>query len=387
MGIYLKNKAGQPMNEKEIAEIRRRFRPDKTNISKIRGCYINESHEIISEFYESLGLLAPEQTEDILSRLKKTLSGTLGKNLVDMEFSTQQVLESDEHKLLSSLRKSALSDDAIVKEFYEKVRTTLDIEGAYLILLASDTYDIPSFSKDGEEKEDSTVMFSYFVCAVCPVKLTKPALGYHAHENKFCNIRSDWSVGVPEIGFMFPAYEDRGANIYKAVYYTRSASESQPEFVQTIFGTEIPMPAAEQKENFQSILSETIAEDCNMNVVKAVHTEIAELIEEHKSTKKDEPLTVKKETVKEVLSSCNVPAERIQAFEERFDETFGEETEISAVNLATKQIEVNTADVSIKVSGDRGDLIRTKVIEGVKYILIRADDSVEVNGVRIAINP
>ena len=123
-----------------------------------------------------------------------------------------------------------------------------------------------------------------------------------------------------------------------------------------------------------------------MNVVKAVHTEIAEMIEEHKSTKKEEPLTVSKANVKEVLTSCNVPEERIQAFEERFDEVFGEKTEISAVNLASKQLEVTTADVSIKVSGDRGDLIRTKMIDGVKYILIRADDSVEVNGVRININ-
>ena len=376
------------MNEKEIAEIRRRFRPDKTNISKIRGCYVNESHEIISEFYESLGLMTPEQAEDILTRLKKTLSGTVGKNLIDMEFSTQQVLESDEHKLLTTLRKSGLSDDTAVKECFEKIRSSLTIEGAYLILLANESYDVPAFSKDGEEKEESTEMFSYFVCAVCPVKLTKPALGYHAHESKFCNIRSDWAVGVPEIGFMFPAFENRGANIYKALYYTHNVSESQESFVRTVFGTEIPvpMPAAEQKETFQSILGETIAEDCNMNVVKAVHTEIAEMIEEHKSTKKEEPLTVSKANVKEVLTSCNVPDERIQAFEERFDEVFGEKTEISAVNLASKQLEVTTADVSIKVSGDRGDLIRTKMIDGVKYILIRADDSVEVNGVRININ-
>ena len=376
------------MNEKEIAEIRRRFRPDKTNISKIRGCYVNESHEIISEFYESLGLMTPEQAEDILSRLKKTLSGTVGKNLIDMEFSTQQVLESDEHKLLTTLRKSGLSDDTAVKECFEKIRSSLTIEGAYLILLANKSYDVPSFSKDGEEKEESTEIFSYFVCAVCPVKLTKPALGYHAHESKFCNIRSDWAVGVPEIGFMFPAFENRGANIYKALYYTHNVSESQESFVQTVFGTEIPvpMPAAEQKETFRSILSETIAEDCNMNVVKAVHTEISEMIEEHKSTKKEDPLTVSKANVKEVLTSCNVPEERIQAFEERFDEAFGEEAEISAVNLASKQFEVTTADVSIKVSGDRGDLIRTKMIDGVKYILIRADDSVEVNGVRININ-
>ena len=375
------------MNEKEIAEIRRRFRPDKTNISKIRGCYINESHEIVSEFYESLGLMSPEQTEDILARLKKTLSGTQGKNLVDIEFSTQQVLDSEEHKLLTTLRKSGLSDDNAVKEFYEKVRSTVVLEGAYLILLANDTYDIPSFSKDGQKEDESTEIFSYFVCSICPVKLTKAALGYHAHEKKFCNIRPDWAVGVPEIGFMFPAFDDRTANIYKSLYYTRNVSESQEAFVQALFGTETPMmPAAEQKETFQSILSETIAEDCNMNIVKAVHTEIAEMIEEHKNSKNQEPLTIKKENIKDVLTSCSVPEERIQSFEERFDEVFGEDTEISAVNLANKQLEVHTADVSIKVNGERGDLIRTKIIDGVKYILIRADDSVEVNGVKISIN-
>ena len=374
------------MNEKEIAEIRRRFRPDKTNIAKIRGCYINEEREIISEFYESLGLMATEQTEDILSRLKKVLSGTIDKNLTDIEFSTQQVLESPEHALLTTLRKSALSDDEAVKALYEKIRETLVLEGAYLILLASDTYDVPVSGKDGEEDGESTEMFSYFVCAICPVKLTKPALGYHAHESRFCNIRPDWAVGAPEIGFMFPAYENRGANIYKTLYYTRNVSESQGDFVQALFANEVPMPAAEQKETFRAILTETIADDCNIAVVKAVHNELSEIIEEHKNTKKEDPLVIDKQTVKDVLVACAVPEERIQAFEERFDEEFGEETEISPVNLVSKQLEVQTADVSIKVNAERGDLIRTRVIDGVKYILIRADDSVEVNGVRIAID-
>ncbi|MBE6666514.1 MAG: DUF4317 domain-containing protein [Ruminococcaceae bacterium] len=375
------------MNEKEIAEIRRRFRPDKTNISKIRGCYVNESHEIVTDFYESLGLISPEQTEDILARLKKILSGTQGKNLIDIEFSTQQVLESEEHKLLTTLRKSGLSDDTAIKEFYEKVRSSVILEGAYLILLANDTYDVPSFSKDGEKEDESREIFSYFVCAICPVKLTKAALGYHAHEKKFCNIRPDWAVGAPELGFMFPAFDDRTANIYQSLYYTRNVSDSQEAFVQTLFGTETPpMPATEQKETFQSILSESIGEDCNMNIVKAVHSEITEMIEEHKNTKNPEPLTLKKENVKDVLTACSVPEEKIRSFEERFDEVFGEDTEISAVNLANKQIEVSTADVSIKVNGERGDLIRTRIIDGVKYILIRADDSVEVNGVKISIN-
>ncbi len=374
------------MIEKEIAEIRRRFKPDKTNISRVRGCYINEDKEIVSEFYESLGLLSPEATEDILARLKKTLSGTIGKNLIDIEFSTQQVLESPEHQLLMALRKSGLGDDALVKELYEKIRSSLVMEGAYLILLACESYDVPAFGKDGSEDTESTEMFSYIVSSICPVKLTKAVLGYHAHESKFCNIRPDWAVSAPEIGFMFPTFDDRTANIYKTLYYTRSTAESQTAFVETVFGNEIPMPAATQKETFSAILSETIADDCNISVVKAVHTELSEIIEEHKDTKKEDPLTIKKETVKDVLVSCGISEEKVQAFETRFDEEFGAETEISPVNLVNKQLEVSTADVSIKINGDRGDLVRTRIIDGVKYILIRADESVEVNGVKININ-
>lgn len=374
------------MNEKEISEIRRRFRADKTNIAKIRGCYVNNDKEITSEFIESFGLMETDRVEDILSRIKKVLSGTLGKNLMEIEFSTQQVLESPEHQLLTTLRQSKLTDDTAVKELYEKIRTSLTIDTPYLILLASDTYDIPSYHKDGMESEESTTSFSYFICAICPVKLTKPSLAYHTHENKFSNIRPDHAVSAPEIGFMFPVYEDQGANIYKTLYYTHSASESQNTLAEILFANEIPMPATEQKETFQSILSDTIAEDCNISVVKAVHSELNEIIEEHKNTKKEEPLVIDKKTVKDVLTSCAVPEERIQAFEERFDEEFGEETEISPINLVNKQLEVKTADVSIKVNTERGDLIRTRIIDGVKYILIRADDSVEVNGVRIAIN-
>ncbi len=374
------------MNDKEIAAIRRRFRADRSNISKIRGCYVNEQNEITSEFYESVGLMATEHVEDILSRMKKVLSGTPGKNLLEIEFSNQQVLESPEHALLTSLRKSSVSDDEAVKVLYEKIRSTVMIEGAYLILLASDVYDIPTVTQDDMEIEESTESFSYFVCAICPVKLTKSSLGYHTYENKFCQIRSDWAVSAPEIGFMFPAYENRGANIYKTLYYTHSASESQNDLAAALFASEIPMPATEQKETFRALLSDTIAEDCHIDIVKAVHTELTELIEEHKNTKKEEPLVIDKETVKNVLETCAVPDERIRAFEERFDEEFGEQTEISPLNLVTKQLEVHTANVSIKINAERGDLVQTRIIDGVKYIMIRADDSVEVNGVRIAID-
>lgn len=375
------------MNEKEIAEIRRRFRPDKSNISRIRGCYVNESREIISEFNESLGLMAPEEAEEILTILKKALSGTIGKNLLDIEFSTQQVLEAPEHKLLTELKKSVLFNNDAVKELYQKIMESLVIEGSYMILLAADSYDVPSFSKDGEKEEESSLVFSYFLCAVCPIKTTKAVLGYHAHENKFCNIRPDYVVGAPEIGFMFPAYEDHGSNIYKVLYYTRNTKESQVDLANALFANEIPMPAAAQKEIFEDILSETVAENCNLTVVKAVHAELSDIIREHKENKVKEPLVIGKEAVKDVLRSCAIPEEKIQNFEERFEEEFGAETEVSPRNLINnKQFELTMPDVSIKVNPEHSDLVRTRIIDGVKYIMIRADETVEVNGVRILID-
>lgn len=375
------------MIEKEIAEIRRRFRHDKTNITKIRGCYVTESGEILSEFYESLGLMPQEEVEELLAILKKTLSGTIGKNLIDIEFSTHEVLESPHHQALMELRKSALSDDTLVKELYEKIRSSLKMETAYLILLASDRYDVPSFSKSGDEEEDSSEIFSYFTCAICPVKLTKTALGFHAHENKFCNIRPDHVIAPPSLGFMFPSFDDRTANIYKSLFYTRDTSDQHEELFNSIFGKEeTPMPATVQKETFQSILAETMDAECNMNVVKSVQNEIRELIDEHKEAKKAETLVINKEVVTNALTSCGVSEEHIKAFEDRFDKEFGKEVELHPSNLIDKNFEVKTTDVSIKVNPERTDLIRTRIIDGVKYILIRADETVEVNGVHIHID-
>ncbi len=377
------------MIEKEISELRRRFRPDKTNITKLRGCYVNEENEIVSEFYESLGLLPELQAEEILSILKKTLTGGIGKNLIDIEFTANEVLNSESHKLLSDLRKSALGEDALVRELYEKIRASLVMDTAYLILLAADRYDVPSFSKNHDEDEESTEIFSYFVCAICPVKLTKNALGFHAHENKFTSIRSDYAIAPPALGFLFPTFDDRTANIYKSQFYTRDTALDNAPLLTALFGkeeTEAPMPAAIQKETFRAILTETMETDCSMNVVKSVQNELRSLIEEHKETKKEEPLVIDKAIVKGALTSCGISEEHMQAFDKRFDEAFGPEKELHPENLVDKSFEVKTADVTVKVAPDRADLIRTRVIDGVKYILIRADESVEVNGVRIRID-
>lgn len=375
------------MNEKEVGELRRRFRPDKSNITHIRGCYVNESREIVSEFDQAMSMLSQDDSEMILATIRRTLSGSLGKNLTDIVFDTQQVVDSDEHRLLMALRDSSLGDAGALSAFYARVIQSLDIEGGYLILLSRDAYDVPYRSRDGEKQEDaSSEVFSYILCSICPVKLTRPALSYAPHENEFHHLGLDWVVAAPELGFLFPAFDDRSTNLYGALYYSRDLTQNHQAFVDAVFRRQAPMPPAAQKEAFSSILEDALADTCSMELVQAVHEQFCGMIAEHKESKIPEPLRLTKGAVKGVLKTCGVDDAHMTQFEARYDESFGPDADLSPKNVVdTKQIEVSTPDVTIHVNPERSDLVETRIIDGARYILIRADEGVEVNGIDIHI--
>lgn len=375
------------MNTREVSEIRRRFRADKSNVTHVRGCYVNEKKEIISEFHQSMTLLTQSESEELLSILKRTLSGSIGRNLVDISFDTKQVISGDEHRLLMALRSSSLNDLDAVHTFYQRVIKSLNLDTNYLILLTNDSYDVPYRAKDGEEFEDaSNEVFQYILCSICPVKATKPALSFHAHENTFKNLSPDWIISPPELGFMFPAFDDRCTNLYNALYYTKNPGENHRAFVDTVFNAPILMPAKRQKETFQELLGQSLEEECRCEVVRAVSDQLHALIEEHKQSKDPNPLVISKNGMKRLITGSGVSDERAEAFSEKYDEAFGSETALSPRNLVDAKTEVRTADVRIQISSGRSDLVETRIIDGVRYVLIRVEDSVEVNGTPITID-
>ena len=236
------------MNQKEVRELKRRFRPDKNAISRIYGCFVDPNRRIISYLDESLGLMPEDEVEKYLNLLKKTLSGTLGKNLIDIVFSTQQVVDSPEHRLLTRLRDTQLEDAEVRQEFYDKVIASLSMDDSrYLILLAHDSYDVPYRGKDDEVQADaSDQVFSYLVCCVCPVKERRGELGYFPGDNEFHSCSSQ-VVSAPEVGFLFPAFDGRATNLYNALYYARKPDGLHQELIDAVFHTEPPMSAADQR--------------------------------------------------------------------------------------------------------------------------------------------
>lgn len=375
------------MNDKEIGELRRRVRRDRSNMTAIYGCYVNDSGEIVSEFRRSTGIMPENEADKYFGFLRKTLSGSIGKNLIDITFKTSQVAGSEEHKMLMDLRRTELKDDELRLAFYHKIMESIVIDGAYLILLGCDSYDVPFKSRDDAAQADnSQETFTYILCAVCPVKQTKPTLHYVPEDKEFHDGGITNVVSAPEVGFLFPAFDNRATNIYNALYYTRSTKESQEALVTALFNTPIPKPAQEQKKSFEALLTTSLGDQCSLDVVQTVHDQLCQRIEMHKESKVPEPLLVSKADVQDVLTACGVTEEHIAKFSVDYDEAFGFEAELHPKNIIdNKHFEVHTPDVSIKVDPTRSDLIETRIIGGVKYIMICADEDVEVNGVSIRI--
>lgn len=377
------------MNKKELREIRRRFNPDYDSISHIYGCYVNAAHQIVSDIDMSVGLMEKEEAEMYLKLLKKGISGTLGKNLLTIDFSTEEVESGDEHRLLQALRQSHLRDENLRNLFYERVIENLDMgEDSYVILMASDAYDIPFKGSDDELwDEGSNEVFDYFVCCICPVKDAKAALSYQAEEKNFRGACIGHVLTAPEIGFMFPAFDDRSTNIYNLLYYCRKTSEIHEEFIDGIFNTKkVPMSADAQKNVFTMVLEESLGKDCSLEVVQAVHGQIRDRLLLHKESKDPEVPELYIEDVDEILKTTGVPEEKIQKFNETCEQQFGEYAVLNPENMIeSKKFELETPEVKIKVDPEYANTIETRVIDGSRYILIPITEGVEVNGIDISI--
>ena len=380
------------MNQKELNEIRRRFKLDRNSISKIFGCYVNSNKEIISWIDASMGLMQQEEQEMYLGLLKKALSGALGKNLVDIVFSTQQVADSDEHRLLQTMRQTELKDPGSRETFCRRLIDALDMgETNYLILLAADTYDVPHRSRDDLEVPDaSETVFRYFVCAICPVKDPTLALQYSDRDKEFRGSSTGHIAQPPALGFLFPAFDDRAANIYNALFYSKDTAQLHQEVIDAVFCIQnTPMSPQEQQNVFTSALTETLEKDCSYDVVQAVHEQLRGRIQEHKDSRDPEPLTLSVREVGDVLTGSGVPEEKVEAFQDQCRRQYGQDAALNPRNIIEAgKFQITTPEVKITVPPEYSYMMEARIIDGRRFILIPADDGVEVNGIAVTIpNP
>ena len=392
------------MNKKEISEIKKQFTPENCSLTRICGCYVDGEKNKKTELKEAFLSLSEEEMFKYFEIFRKSLSGTIGKNLMNMEFPLEQETEGGTQHFLMKLRESKLTDDALVESFYDKIIENYDYPENYYIILIHGVYDIPGKSSDGAEMFDaSDEIYEHIMCCICPVKLSKAGLCYNAETNSIQDRIRDWIVDVPDIGFLFPAFIDRTADIHNVLYYTKKPEEIHEEFIRYILGTGMPVTAGNQKEAFQTIITDTLGMDCDYEVIRNIHENLNEMIEEQKDS--PEPLTLSRNSLKNLLETSGVSEEKMQTFDANFDRAAAasvnqrpvaegsEETlpapapgkvQLYANNIAsTKSFEVKTPEVVIKVNPDRADLVETREIDGRKCIVIEITDEVSVNGIPV----
>ena len=371
------------MNKKEVLEIRKQFTPANCAITRIAGCYVDHEKNKRMESKSAFLSLPEEEAFKYFDIFKKTLSGTMGKNMLNMEFPIDQEMPGGTQEFLMKLKASKLEDDMLLEEFYDKVIAAYEYAENYYIILIHAMYDVPGKSSDNMEMFDaSDEVYEYLVCSICPVSLSKAGLSYNAEANCIQDRIRDWVVDMPDKGFLFPAFNDRSTDIHGVLYYTKKSEDLQLELIEQLLGARLPMSANTQKETFQILIEDTLGEEGDYETIRNIHETLNDLIEEHKE--EPEPLQLDKTDVRKVFEQSGVSAERMEQFDRNYEETAGEKTSLLAANIAeTKKFQIETPDIVIKVNPERSDLIETRMIDGRQCLVIAVDDHIEVNGVNV----
>lgn len=374
------------MTRKELNEIKSQYTLEDCGILRLCGCYVDGERNKITQFNENFLNLPEEEKHKYFDIFKKTLSGTPGKNLVDMKFNVDAYADEGARTFLMNLRDSGLKDDRLLDEFYDKIINNYSYVGNYLILLINQVYDIPAVTTDNIEMDDaSDEVYSYILCSICHVNLSKPGLGYDEEDNNFHDKKQNHMVDVPDVGFLFPAFNKRSADEDMTLFYTKDVSEFEDGLIDCLLDCAVPLPAKQQKETFTSLVNEALGEEADLEIVKNIHENLEQIIEEKKQ-ESPAPVMLDKTEMKDLLEKSGVKEEKLENFEEHFEMAAGEHGKLVASNVSSgKKFEVKTPDVVIKINSDKTDIVSTQVIDGRQCLVIQIDERLEVNG--ISVNP
>ena len=374
------------MTRKELNEIKSQYTLEDCGILRLCGCYIDGERNKITQFNENFLNLPEEEKHKYFDIFKKTLSGTPGKNLVDMKFNVDAYADEGARTFLMNLRDSGLKDDRLLNEFYDRIINNYSYVGNYLILLINQVYDIPAVTTDNIEMDDaSDEVYSYILCSICHVNLSKPGLGYDEEDNNFHDKKQNHMVDVPDVGFLFPAFNKRSADEDMTLFYTKDVSEFEDGLIDCLLDCVVPLPAKQQKETFTSLVNEALGEEADLEIVKNIHENLEQIIEEKKQ-ESPAPVMLDKTEMKDLLEKSGVKEEKLENFEEHFEMAAGEHGKLVASNVSSgKKFEVKTPDVVIKINSDKTDIVSTQIIDGRQCLVIQIDERLEVNG--ISVNP
>ena len=333
------------MRKKDVLELKKRFKKDYCTFTKMCGCYVNGEKNVLLKFRETFLNLEEDEYFKFLEIAKKVLSGTVGNNILELNFPINEEFVNEKQISLMKLKNSKLKDDNILDEFYDSIIDNYDYTGNFLILIFHDAYDVITKTKDNIKIDESVEVYEYVLCAICPVSLSEPGLRYFEEENKIKARIRDWVVEAPTNGFVFPAFIERSTDVNSIMYYTKNPKETHPELMEHALGCYKKQTATIQKEAFQSIIKDSLLvdEDEADKIFMEVQENLNTMIEEYNATYEDvdpEPIILNKKDVQNLLIESGIPEEVTIKIEKSYEESFGEDLPLAESLIDSKALKV-----------------------------------------------
>lgn len=372
------------MRKKDILELKKRLKKDYCTFTKMCGCYVNGEKNVILKFRETFLNLEEDDYFKFLEIARKVLSGTIGNNILELNFPLNEDLINEKQVSLMQLKNSKLKDDSILDDFYNSIIDSYDYTGNFLILVFHDAYDVITKTKDNLKLDESEEVYEYILCAICPVSLSEPGLRYYEDEHKIKARIRDWVVNPPTNGFVFPAFIDRSTDVNSIMYYTKNAKDSHPELMENALGCSSKQTATIQKETFQSIIKDSLDADEEKadKIFMEVQDNLNAMIEEHNAIYEDtdsEPKTLTNKDIQNLLIESGVPEEATTKIEESYVESFGDDLPLAENLIDAKVLKANEQRKKEEHLEKQVAILQTRLEEVKKEVAADNNDEEYVN--------
>lgn len=369
------------MNKKEVLELKRRFKKEAATFTRVCGCYVDGNHNKVCKFGNTFLNLEEDEFYKYLEIANKALSGTIGNNLLELKFPIEEEEVGGRQHILMALRASKLEDENLLDTFYDLVIDTYDHAGNYLIVLFHDAYDVMSRTSDNNNLDESEEVYEYLICAICPVDLSKPGLGFLEEEHRIGPRVRDWVVGAVDTAFLFPAFNDRSTDIHSTLFYTKNTKEPHSEFMANGLGCGIERTATEQKMAFHSIVRNVLgAEDEHTDdVLLDLQQNLSDMIDEYAEThdNDEDVFLLDKEVVTKLLADSEISEEKAAKIEKSVDEAFGEKPPAAENVIDSKALVQNELRVEKMALEDQVGTLTVQLTEKDEALAERTSQLIE----------
>lgn len=398
------------MTKKDVLELKRRLKKDKCTFTKMCGCYVDVNKNKVLTFSETFLNLEEEELFKYLDIAKKTLSGTVDNNILELKFEQSEETSDGKQGLFMALKDSGLKNDDILNMFYDIIIDTYETEKNYLILLFKDAYDVITKTTDNNALDESETVFDYILCAICPVDVTKAGLSYIESENRIGARFRDKIVGMPDTGFIFPAFSDRSTDIHSIMYYTKNPKYPKPDFMVSALGCNEEKTSTQQKNMLKDIVSHALGSDDEEteDIFMEIQESINAVVEENTNIYNKEEVTLTADNIADIVCDIDIPKETAEKIENIYRAEFGDKAPLAenlidsktlalaekrrnekalqnqVVNLTKQLEEIRTEEKenSLVIKTAHKKDVKTDVINGIKYVMIPVEENetISING-------